>query len=391
MTLSARAFQLAFGDLSSEGGFALREAAQMRHFRHGDPDRFAGLLTVADLDAFLVTEAATTQRVSMADSRRQGSAGVPETLFAFDDGKLDTAKLLGLFDGGATLVVSQFHEVHRPLAEFCRGLEKAFMHAVQANIYLTPPGAKGFRVHFDTHDVLVLQVIGRKTWRVFEETPIAFATRNTPWENGMFDAEGKARETIEMVPGDVLYMPRGVPHDAAAHEGNEPSLHVTIGLFEPSWAEALKAAIDQLEPMRTRLREPFPVWRLGDETKRAALLEALAVRAGLLGGEEAMELASLTLLDQLAGERMPLIRRGLMANSPGVDDILILDDAVHHHVVPVDAGAALRWSGDAIPLDAVALVWLEKLAAGVSPRDLGGPEALEFCIKLFRLGLLRRA
>ena len=53
---------------------------------------------------------------------------------------------LALFDGGASLVVSQFDEMHAPLARFCRGLERAFLHPVQANIYLTPAGAQGFKV-----------------------------------------------------------------------------------------------------------------------------------------------------------------------------------------------------------------------------------------------------
>ena len=66
---------------------------------------------------------------------------------------------------GATLVLSQMHEVHLPLGRFCRGLEQIFLHPAQCNIYLTPPGAQGFRTHYDTHDVLILQVQGEKLWR----------------------------------------------------------------------------------------------------------------------------------------------------------------------------------------------------------------------------------
>ena len=53
------------------------------------------------------------------------------------------ARLFALFDAGATLVLSQFHDMHQPLARYCRGLEQLFLHGVQANIYLTPPGAQG--------------------------------------------------------------------------------------------------------------------------------------------------------------------------------------------------------------------------------------------------------
>ncbi len=95
----------------------------------------------------------------MADGGRKGSAAVPIDEYIEEGGdRVDLPRLLARHDAGASLVVSQFHEIHPPLARFCRGLEKAFLHGVQANIYLTPPDAQGFRVHFDTHDVLVLQV-----------------------------------------------------------------------------------------------------------------------------------------------------------------------------------------------------------------------------------------
>lgn len=166
MTLARDAFGLAFGALSVPEVLALREDSRARHLKGGDASRFGALVGIDDLDAFLRTDAAQTPRVTMADSSRNGSAAVPDDLFTDEDGRIDPVELFRLFDAGATLVVSQFHEMHPPLARFCRGLEKVFLHAVQANIYLTPPGAQGFRTHYDTHDVLVLQVSGRKAWRV---------------------------------------------------------------------------------------------------------------------------------------------------------------------------------------------------------------------------------
>ncbi len=170
--------------MSLEDGLALREGTAWRLMPGNDPGRYAGLLSIADLDAFLRTDAARTPRVSMADGARKGGAGVPVDDYIEEGGdRVDLPRLLARHDDGASLVVSQFHEIHPPLARFCRGLEKAFLHGVQANIYLTPPGAQGFRVHFDTHDVLVLQVSGRKAWRVWDAIPYAAPTRHTPWHN----------------------------------------------------------------------------------------------------------------------------------------------------------------------------------------------------------------
>ena len=39
---------------------------------------------------------------------------------------------------------------------------------VQINAYITPPQNRGFAAHYDVHDVFVLQIAGRKTWRIHE-------------------------------------------------------------------------------------------------------------------------------------------------------------------------------------------------------------------------------
>src|SRR5262249_28821251 len=139
---------------------------------------------IQELDAFLASDTARVPRVSLADGRRQGSAGVPsEDFTSGDEGQLDLPRLFALYDSGATLVLSQMHEVHPPLGRFCRGLERVFMHAVQCNIYLTPPNAQGFHTHYDTHDVLILQVQGEKLWRYWRTAVVPFANNRTPWEN----------------------------------------------------------------------------------------------------------------------------------------------------------------------------------------------------------------
>lgn len=391
MSLAAEAWTLAFGGLSVEAGIALREAARARHFESNDPERFQALLSIGDLDRFLATDGAATPRVSMADGSRKGSAAVPDDEYAREDGRIDLPKLLQRFDAGATLVVSQFHEMHEPLARFCRGLERVFLHPVQANIYLTPPGAQGFRVHYDTHDVLVLQVAGEKRWRIWDDTPVPFATRRTPWEKER-EIPDEDPKTLTLRAGDVLYVPRGILHDAAAQEADgQPSLHVTVGLLEPSWADALRFLADAIEAEDVELRKPFPVWRLGEPGGIDAMIDATRAKVASLATPRAVELMGLALLDKLAMDRMPMPARGLLAAPPGPADRVRIAETVHHHVVPVAGGAQLRWGGGVIPLTAEELGFLERLDAGVTPAELGGDAALAFCRRLYAMGLLDRA
>jgi hypothetical protein len=65
-TLGEAAWRLAFGGLSPEQVFALREGSAWRLLPGGAADRYAGLLSIADLDAFLRTDAARHPRVTMA-------------------------------------------------------------------------------------------------------------------------------------------------------------------------------------------------------------------------------------------------------------------------------------------------------------------------------------
>nr|WP_304502930.1 cupin domain-containing protein [Caldovatus aquaticus] len=360
-----------------------------------DPARFRALLSVADLDAFLRTDAARAPRVSMADSARQGSAAVPEHEYADGDGRVDLPRLLARFDAGATLVVSQFHELHAPLARFCRGLERAFLHPVQANIYLTPPGAQGFRLHYDTHDVLVLQVEGTKRWRIWPGQPVPHPTRRIPWAGSDAVRPEGEPATLTLMPGDALYLPRGVMHDAAVAQGvAEASLHVTVGLFEPAWAEAARELLTLLEADTAEgaaLRQGFPSWRLADPEAPSALAAALAGRLAALATPAAVERLALRLLDRLATERLPLPARGLLTPPPGPADRLRLADSMHHHLVPLaDGGSVLRWGGGAEALDATRLAWLQRLEEGATPAELGGAEALAFCRRLAGFGLLER-
>ncbi|MBU8536952.1 cupin domain-containing protein [Falsiroseomonas tokyonensis] len=383
-TLAEEAWSLAFGALPVEEGLALREGTDWRHFPGGDPGRYAHLLSIADIDAFLATDAAARPRISMADGSRQGGAAVPEEEYAFEDGGVDLPNLFARFDAGATLVISQFNQLHAPLARFCRGLEQVFLHAVQANIYLTPPGAQGFRMHYDTHDVLVLQVQGEKAWRIWPGQPFPNPTRRTPWPGGIEPVAEPVAITLR--PGDALYVPRGVLHDAATQDG-EPSLHITVGFMEPSFAAVLRMAVDLLEEADPALRAAFPTWRLADGPgSLAALAQPLAAK---LAEPAALERTALALLDRLAADQPALLARGLFPKDPEAGTRLRLAPGALHALVPEPSGegASLRWAGAPIALGAREAEWVERLSEGATPAELG-LESLGFCRKLRRLGLL---
>ena len=388
-TLGEAAWRLAFGGLAPEQVFALREGSAWRLLPGGAADRYAGLLSIADLDAFLRTDAARHPRVSMADGGRQGSAAIPPDEYLQSEGsRIDLPRLLARHDAGGSLVVSQFHELHAPLARFCRGLEKVFLHPVQANIYLTPPGAQGFRVHFDTHDVLVMQVSGAKSWRVWDDIPFPLPSRATPWANK--ESPAGVPHALTLNPGDALYLPRGVMHEAAAQTGDAPSLHITLGFLEASIADMLRELLEILEAENPALRASIPSWRLAEPDGTAAIAARLAPALAALSSEAALERLALAAMDRITRDRLPLSQRSLAHRPPGLDAKLRLSDAMHHHLVPLpEGGGVLRWYGGVENLNATECAWLTQLAEGATPASLG-EGALAFCQRLAALGLLER-
>lgn len=157
-------------------------------------------------------------------------------------GVIDAAAVFDEFAAGATIVFQSMHRSWAPLAEYCRLLELALGHPVQANAYITPPGAQGFGAHEDEHDVFVLQSHGAKQWSVYDRHDLA--------------ASSPPLIDLVLTPGDSLYIPEGFPHAASTQE--RESVHITIGVLAVRWSTALTEAVRALESDPS-LHEPLPL------------------------------------------------------------------------------------------------------------------------------------
>ncbi|MFG3254914.1 cupin domain-containing protein [Streptomyces sp. NPDC048172] len=148
-----------------------------------------------------------------------------------------TREFRELLGKGATLVVDAVDRRHRPLDSLARGLERDFGTPVQINAYSAWGESPGFGMHWDGHDVLVLQVTGEKEWTLFGSPP-----RRWPMEQDLEEAPlppDTAEGTVEILrPGDVLHVPRGWWHSVRAMDG--PTLHLTIGIPRPTGVDLLQ-------------------------------------------------------------------------------------------------------------------------------------------------------
>jgi bifunctional lysine-specific demethylase and histidyl-hydroxylase NO66 len=227
----------------------------------------------------------------------------------------DVGRVLAHVDDGATLVLQGLHRYHRPVAELCAGLERALSHPVQANAYLTPPGARGLNVHHDTHDVFALQAHGHKHW-VVHEPAVEVPLPSQPWSSSRHEPGPLVLDT-RLAPGDLLYLPRGAPH--AAETVGEVSLHLTIGVRVLTFHDLVQRAARRLGEDAV-LREALPPGWEDDPDALAAVVADRLARAGAQLGEVApAELVAELAADRRTSRRVD--RRGQLRELTRLDDI----------------------------------------------------------------------
>jgi hypothetical protein len=298
-------------------------------------------------------------------------------------GMADVERVLAEWERGATIVLQGLHLTNPALGAFCRSLEETLGHPAQANAYYTPRAAQGLPVHHDTHDVFVLQVAGQKRWLVYEPA------LELPLKQQRYSAElggpGAAVEDRVLLPGDMLYLPRGWLHEALTSESD--SLHLTIGVNVVTWLDAFKAALEELGDdvrFRRSWRSPEPV---------EDLLEALRER---LGGAEVARRAR----DRLLRTRRP-IRDGQLTQLRALDELdgetlLERRPTVLAALVEQDGDVSLVYEGRTVTFPAhareeVAAVARaeEPFAAAELPGSLDDASRLVLVRRLVREGFLR--
>lgn len=78
----------------------------------------------------------------------------------------DMRRLRDLMRAGCTLVLDEVDFFDPTLEATCRALQWWSRELVQVNAYLTTQEASGFSLHWDDHDVVIVQVAGEKSWEV---------------------------------------------------------------------------------------------------------------------------------------------------------------------------------------------------------------------------------
>jgi ribosomal protein L16 Arg81 hydroxylase len=191
---------------------------------------------------------------------------------------IDTPSLYRHLKDGASLVLDAVDEMSPSVGRQCQKLGQHFATHFSVNAYAAWGSEEGFGLHWDDHDVFVLQIEGRKRWQLYGPA------RRFPLDVDVIGnvEPPKVVEWEALVSaGDVIYIPRGHWHRATAV--NEPTLHLTFGFITPTAIDWLQWVVDSLRE-NDIYREDIPIfepsWAIGEyESKiKTLMVEAFSER-----------------------------------------------------------------------------------------------------------------
>jgi lysine-specific demethylase/histidyl-hydroxylase NO66 len=359
--------------------------------------RTQSLVSVRQLDDIVAMEALSPAYLRVAKDGR-GVPGKAYTRTVADRGAALTEAVVPeqvyeLFRSGGTITWNALNHVLPSARHLTDVFAETFACPSEVVAFLTPAGKDGYAPHHDPVDVYVIQIEGTKDWRIWEPP----ADRRAGKASHRPEDLGPPAIETTLRAGDVLYLPYGTPHAAAAKA--EVSLHLSVTVEPRRWRDLVAETVRQL------LQDPhfdgFPHLAGATGPDGAAALGArLARLAGLLTeADPAAETGRLL----TAGRQRAGAGRQREFERLASADVLAPGTRLRRSAVPLQIGAsdgaksALLVNGHrlAVP-DAVAGALRELENGGAVPAAHffpGVPEARSVHVAqgLTRLGVLETA
>lgn len=200
-------------------------AKEVLHIAQDNRDRFEHLLSWDRINEILSLNLLDRKRLRITRDGRD----IPPALYRNEESERDpviASKLRDLLKQNASVVMNGVQFLSPPVQRMALQIENALDQKVNVNGYMTFGCGGAFAVHYDPHDVLVMQVYGTKHWFIYDE-PEASPTDEEKKKAKKPGPKNVVFETV-LQPGDALYVPRGTYHRAEVTDTD--SVHLTFGI-----------------------------------------------------------------------------------------------------------------------------------------------------------------
>lgn len=367
-------------------------------------DYYSPLMDEGDLEFLLFTASRATRAIESLEEE-----GGPRPYS-------DVRRAWAALDRGVSLRIRSVQRFNKNLRYLCHRLEQYFSFPVNINLYLSRDGSKSLDLHYDTHDVLALQLFGEKRWRLFdkpcpeplESLPIVMGenfdsirrTRlKTDWSG---KDECQVTRDFRLQAGDLLYVPRGHWHHAECEPG-QISCHLTVGVQAYSYLDLIAIHLGYASNFHTKLRKSLPIGFATHAANFSAISQQLATLLEEVGNEAgsdlSMAVSHLARISRhacevpLQGDILELQRRSNAVVRPGQDQFVIRP-GVLCHIHMIDSRSYLAFGQNVFQIPDSHIDAIRRIATGISfqlaelPGELSEEEKTALALQLLEEGLL---
>merc|ERR1712110_1287102 len=121
------------------------------------------------------------------------------------DGRAYAPVVWDFYNNGCSLRMLNPQTFDEQVWKLCATLQEFFGSFVGTNMYLTPPGTQGFAPHYDDVEVFILQLEGKKRWRLYKPRNSQETLPRYSSQNFQQNEIGKPMMDVILEPGDLLY------------------------------------------------------------------------------------------------------------------------------------------------------------------------------------------
>jgi len=204
-------------------------------------DYFEDLMKIEDIESLLI-DCDASHRLDITMSHAAEKIGRDEYTAFKDFGNvrikngINICQVMSLFkEKKSTIIIHDLSDTWPALRQLVQNLSRELRCQAGTNVFITPGHSQCFQSHFDENDLFIIQLFGKKRWKIFESmiTLPVEPQNNRPFDFSNLDL----LHDFELEQGDILYMPRGFVHEVTTTD--MVSAHITLGLGNITWGRIM--------------------------------------------------------------------------------------------------------------------------------------------------------
>ncbi|XP_059354162.1 ribosomal oxygenase 1 [Carassius carassius] len=229
-----RLFQWLLHPVQDKGFFRENWEKKPILIQRQNPEYYKGLFSTAEFDRILrnndvqygVNLDVTSYTNGKRETHNPPGRALPYTVWDF-------------YESGCSLRMLNPQAFSSTVWQVLSILQEKFGSMAGANVYLTPARTQGFAPHYDDIEAFILQLEGKKHWRVYNPRSEDEVLPLVSSPNFSQDEIGQPIMDVVLEAGDLLYFPRGFIHQGDCLP-DAHSMHITVSSFQRnSWGDLL--------------------------------------------------------------------------------------------------------------------------------------------------------